>query len=148
MSLIHQKLYQDKNLATVEMKDYLETLAHTLLGAQGELATRVQLHFPMTELELDLDTAIPVGLIANELITNSLKYAFPQRRVGSISIGLNLGSDQRYTLRIADDGIGSSSASSSSGFGSRLISLLSIQLGGNVQVKSEQGVETLVRFPA
>lgn len=148
MSLIHQKLYQDKNLATVEMKDYLETLAHTLLGAQGELANRVQLHFPMTELELDLDTAIPVGLIANELITNSLKYAFPEGQVGSISIGLNLGSDQCYTLHIADDGVGSSSTSSSSGFGSRLIGLLSIQLGGNVQVKSDRGVEILVRFPA
>ena len=58
------------------MKDYLETLAQTLLDTYGNMEGRVKLHFPMSELELDVDTAIPLGLIANELITNSLKYAF------------------------------------------------------------------------
>lgn len=148
MSLIHQKLYQDKNLATVEMKDYLETLADTLLGTHGELSSGVRLHFPMNEVELDVDTAIPVGLIANEVLTNSLKYAFPNGKPGNITISLQLDEDQHYALRIADDGIGSSKLNETSGgFGSRLVRLLSVQLNGNVSVKNEAGTETVVRFP-
>ena len=121
MSLIHQKLYQDKNLATVEMKDYLETLAQTLLETYGNMEGRVQLHFPMQALELDVDTAIPLGLIANELITNSLKYAFLEGREGKIEVSLSFDDDQEYCLRVADDGLGiqDQGNESGTGFGSR-----------------------------
>lgn len=149
MSLIHQKLYQDKNLATVEMKDYLETLAQTLLDTYGNMEGRVKLHFPMSELELDVDTAIPLGLIANELITNSLKYAFSAGREGKIEVSLILGDDQQYCLRISDNGLGiqNQGNESGTGFGSRLILLLAIQLNGQVEIQDDRGVTTLIKFP-
>lgn len=149
MSLIHQKLYQDKNLATVEMKDYLETLAQTLLDTYGNMEGRVKLHFPMSDLELDVDTAIPLGLIANELITNSLKYAFPEDRRGKIEVSLSLDDDQQYCLRIADDGLGiqaHTNTQTGTGFGSRLIQLLAIQLNGRVEIQDDGGVTTLIKF--
>jgi two-component sensor histidine kinase len=151
MSLIHQKLYQGKNIATVEMKDYLMELSRTLLYSFGAENGRVKLAFPMSELELDVDTAIPLGLISNELITNTLKYAFPAGRSGSIEISLNQENEQLFCLRIADDGVGMPEgvnvlAPGGTGFGSRLVQLLAIQLNGKVELRTNKGVETLVWF--
>lgn len=72
MALIHQKLYQRENLAAVEMKDYLQTLGQSLLSTFSIRNDRIRLISEMEELELDVDTAIPIGLIVNELITNSI----------------------------------------------------------------------------
>jgi two-component sensor histidine kinase len=150
MSLIHQKLYHGKNIASVEMKDYFETMAAALLSTFGLSRNKVSLYFPMSPLELDVDTAIPLGLIANELITNSLKYAFPEARSGRISISLQQEPDQSYCLCIADDGVGIASdvnpAANGGGFGSRLVQLLAIQLNGKVEVVSGQGLSTRVCF--
>ena len=103
----------------------------------------------MSELELDVDTAIPLGLIANELITNSLKYAFPEDRRGKIEVSLSLEDDQQYCLRISDNGLGiqDQGNESGTGFGSRLIQLLAIQLNGRVEIRDDEGVTTLIKFP-
>lgn len=151
MSIIHQKLYHGNNVTAVEMKDYFETMGAVMLDAYGVRQDKVKLEFPMTELELDVDTAIPLGLIANELITNALKYAFPEDRHGTISIGLSLEFENTYCLRIADDGIGIPAvvqppSAAGTGFGSRLVNLLAMQLNGTVASKTDQGVETIIRF--
>lgn len=151
MSLIHQKLYHKQNFSKVEMKDYFETMCGIMLDAFGVADKKVSFQFPMAQLELDVDTAIPVGLIANELITNALKYAFPEDQTGVISISLTQENPQRYCLRIADNGVGipngiPAKPTEGSGFGSRLVQLLAIQLNGELVLNTDQGVEMLLWF--
>jgi two-component sensor histidine kinase len=102
----------------------------------------------MSELELDVDTAIPLGLIANELITNSLKYAFLEGRKGKIEVSLILEDNRQYCLRVSDNGLGiqDQGNEAGTGFGSRLIQLLAIQLNGKVEIRDDAGVTTLIKF--
>lgn len=142
MAMIHQKLYQRENLSGVEMKDYLTTLGKSLIGTLGERQKDIQLVVNMPELEVDVDTAIPLGLIANELITNSLKYAFTDRQAGEIHLSLGLNDRQMLELIVSDNGVGSGDISVVGGktsFGSRLIHLLCMQLDGEVDVTIDGG---------
>lgn len=149
MALIHQKLYQGENLAAVNMKEYFEALGEAMLHTFGELGRRVALRVPMNNLELDVDTAIPLGLIAGEIVTNSLKYAFPDGKNGQIEISLTPEDNQQFCLRVADNGPGKADPTAppqGTGFGSRLIQLLATQLNGSVETSNEHGMATIVRF--
>jgi two-component sensor histidine kinase len=83
MGIVHQKLYQKGNLAAIEMKDYFQNLADNILDAFNE-THRIKIGCEMPPIELDIDTAVPVGLITNELLTNALKYAFTEKDNGEI----------------------------------------------------------------
>lgn len=149
MALIHQKLYQRENLAGVEMKDYLTTLGESLLDTFGERAEAVTLAITMDEVELDVDTAVPIGLIVNELITNSLKYAFPDNTTGIISVCLIRNSAQKLELTVSDNGVGKTDNFDSkerTSFGSRLIHLLSLQLNGKVTTDHSNGTSVHLIF--
>lgn len=153
MALIHQKLYQGERLAAVEMKNYFADLGETILDSFGEYDDRVEIDYPMNNLELDVDTAIPIGLIVNELVTNSIKYGFPDQSKGKIQISLtkNESADQLY-LVVADDGIGMKSQEkdfmeSVSGFGMRLVHLLTKQLEGTLVTRQEKGTIIEMGFP-
>ncbi len=149
MALIHQKLYQRENLAAIEMKDYLSTLGESLMDTFGEKAENVQLILNMDEIELDVDTAVPVGLIVNELLTNSLKYAFPDGKAGTISMDLHKTAEQKWELSVMDDGVGKSDdqdTKESTSFGSRLIHLLSLQLNGKMVIDHSQGTKVSLLF--
>lgn len=147
MALIHQKLYQRENLAGVEMKDYLRTLGKSLIDTLGDKQKDIHLLLDMPELEVDVDTAIPLGLIANELITNSLKYAFTHRQSGDIKLALSVNDRDMLELTVEDNGVGTGSISIVGGktsFGSRLVHLLCMQLDGEVRVETEGGRRTKV----
>lgn len=149
MGLIHQKLYQGDQLATVEMKDYFKTMGETLFHAFGMKEQQVALNVNMQEVGLDVDTAIPVGLIVNELVTNALKYAFPEGRPGTVEISLGTEDDNTLTLRVKDNGVGlqdTQISSKNNGFGSRLVQLLTLQLDGQMEESTKDGVETVIRF--
>lgn len=152
MALIHQKLYQGENLAAVEMKDYLETLGQSTLNAFGQSAQYVKIDVDMQPLEMDVDTAIPLGLIVNELLTNALKYAFPNQQNGKINLSLTQTNPGHYQLQVADNGVGMSETSSTSsqgtGFGTRLVQLLTMQLQGTISKLTEGGLTTTIRFNA
>lgn len=145
MGILHQKLYQGENLAIIEMQDYFRNLSDNLLDTFDASET-VQVNCEMVPLELDIDTAVPIGLIINELMTNSLKYAFPQGQEGGIQISLAAAEENYLQLTYADNGIGKpvSSPSTGTGFGTQLISLLTRQLEGTMQ--EEQGQGTKVHF--
>lgn len=149
MSLIHQKLYMGDNLAAVEMRDYLHNLGDTLLDSFGLEDERVKIIYHLSPLRLDVDTAIPLGLIVNELVTNSLKYAFPDGRQGLIEISLWQNEQGKLCLRVADNGVGKAGApvlKTSTSFGSNLVEILSKKLKGKPQVSHENGYATLIEM--
>ena len=149
MAMIHQKLYQRDNLAAIEMRDYFETIGKAIIDSFGEKAEHVSLNIEMSELELDVDPAVPIGLIANELITNSLKYAFPHRQKGQVSISMSKDARGLIKLEIADNGQGQDAVAAdftSGGFGTMLIQLLTTQLRGTLEKSVEEGTSTIIRF--
>lgn len=151
MSLLHQKLYMGDNLAAVDMPDYLRNLADALLDSFGlDESGRVRIQCDLEPLRLDVDTAVPLGLIINELVTNSLKYAFPGNRTGVVRIALWKDETGRLCLRVSDDGVGKAAIpdpGQSTAFGSRLVQMLSKKLGGALEVpEQETGYSTLIRF--
>ncbi len=146
MGIIHQKLYQGTNLRTIEMKSYFLNLGEGLLDTfQAE--DQVKIEYAMEELELDVDTAVPIGLIVNELLTNALKYAFPERINGKISISLSQKQDN-LQLKVADNGIGKAEGlqPKGTGFGSQLITLLTQQLRGTVIEENQKGTVLFFNF--
>ena len=150
MALIHQKLYQGENLAAIEMRDYFETIGRAIKESFGKKTENVSLKIDMSEVELDVDTAIPIGLITNELITNSLKHAFPDNQKGEILISMEMEKDGLLKLLISDNGQGASTESDTTaekGFGSMLTQLLTIQLGGSLEKSTESGTTTIIHFP-
>lgn len=139
MGLVHQTLYQGKDLACIEMKDYFSKLAKDVInsfGAEG----KANLYCEMEKINLDIITAIPIGLIINELMTNSLKYAFPKKEPGSLFISLYWQGSE-LTLDYRDNGIGfkEEEVALSPGFGRQLIQLLSTQLNGEMNKIPDQG---------
>ena len=139
MALIHQKLYQRDNLAAIEMKDYLTNLGKSLIDTFSSNPDKIDLTVEMDELELDVDTAVPLGLIANEVITNSLKYAFPNGNSGNIQINMTKEVDEKLELFIKDNGIGNANTESGTSFGMQLINLLISQLGGKMESGMDNG---------
>ncbi|OWW24130.1 histidine kinase [Zobellia sp. OII3] len=146
MGMIHQKLYTGKNLAAVEMKGYFEQLGEYIIDAFG-FDPQVLLEVDMERLELDVDMAIPIGLIVNELFTNALKYAFPNGRKGNIRISLKE-IDHILQLDVRDDGIGQlfDAKPKGSGFGTQLVGLLTKQLDGKMKLNVDQGTSVSIQF--
>jgi two-component sensor histidine kinase len=147
MGILHQKLYQGEQLAFIEMKNYFVNLSENILDSYNE-TDRITVDFPMPPLELDVDTAVPVGLIVNELLTNSLKYAFPQGKAGKVLLSLTETDKGMLQLRVADNGIGQATdaRTQGTGFGTQLVSLLTRQLEGTMQQDSTQGTLISIQF--
>jgi two-component sensor histidine kinase len=149
MSMIHQKLYQGKNLSAIEMKEYFLELSDHILDSFG-LKNRIEFHFNLEEIELDVDTAIPLGLIVNELITNSLKHAFPKDRKGRVDLYFRRKANNTLRLEVADNGIGIhkilETEEDKGGFGTKLIGLLVQQLDARMRRSTEQGTSVLIEF--
>lgn len=149
MSLIHQKLYTGDNLSAVEMPQYLYDLGDTLLDSFGLEEEQVQLIYHVDPLRLDVDTAIPLGLIINELVTNSLKYGFPNNNKGKIEITLQKTKKNQLLLEVTDNGIGKGAtieSKNSTGFGTNLIQILSKKLKGKPEISTENGYTTRIVF--
>lgn len=148
MGLIHQKLYMGENLAAVNMKEYVVDLTDHLLDSFGKV-DQVKLHVDVQVPPIDVDSAIPLGLIINELVTNSLKYAFPDNRSGQITIRLWINPSKTLCLQVADDGLGKKATvkpAASTSFGTDLIKILSKKLKGKIQTSTEEGYCTTIYF--
>jgi len=147
MGIIHQKLYQRENLASIEMKDYFSNLVDSIIDSY-QISNDVDIEFDMEEIELDVDTAVPIGLIVNEVLTNSFKYAFPSDKKGLIRIHLKKLENQKLHLVLSDNGVGKSSIrkADGTGFGTQLIALLTRQLNGTVQENTINGTSYEFEF--
>jgi len=135
MALIHQNLYKEENLTGVNTKDYFTKLITGLFKSNNIHDDRIKLDLDVSELNLDVDTIVPIGLITNELVTNSLKYAFPEERQGKVHVSLKE-SDGKLQLSVSDDGVGMSNDIENAlgaSFGYKLINALVGQLDGRLK---------------
>ncbi|HBY68375.1 MAG TPA: histidine kinase, partial [Flavobacteriaceae bacterium] len=146
MGIIHQKLYQGTNLGAIEMKDYFINLSEGVLDTFNA-EDKVKIECAMEELNLDVDTAVPIGLIVNELLTNALKYAFPKGSEGTINISLKEENND-LKLQVSDNGIGKTAgtAPKGTGFGTQLIRLLTQQLDGSLFEEHKKGTSVFFTF--
>lgn len=147
MGILHQKLYQSEHLAFIEMKNYFQNLCENILDSYNE-TDRINVNIDMNEIELDVDTAVPVGLIVNELLTNSLKYAFPNGKKGSIKLSLENLDKDNLSLKISDNGIGKSldTKAKGTGFGTQLVDLLTRQINGKLEQDVKNGTVISINF--
>lgn len=147
MSLIHQKLYHTDNVAAIEMRSYLPELVHHLRDSFN-VSRRIHIHLQISPLELDVSQAVPIGLIINEAITNSIKHAFPGKEIGQeITITLGAEDENLITLTIADNGIGlPTDFDSSHGLGLKLMKGLVGDIEGTFERSSQNGTIITIHF--
>jgi PAS domain S-box-containing protein len=141
MALVHEKLYQGADLARTDFASYARNLAQDLQRAYGDRTNPVQVQTQVKSVQLSLDSAIPCGLIINELVSNALKYAFPGV-TGQIEIQLYLNEEGRYVLTVQDNGIGFPAPvdfQTASTLGLQLVWSLTQQLQGEISCKTSPG---------
>jgi two-component sensor histidine kinase len=140
MSLIHQSLYQNDDVSTLDIKAYITNLCESLMSAYGYSHDNFDLTINVPQTQLSVDSAIPIGLILNELVTNSFKYAFKNVQKPALTIGFNL--DNEPTLDVIDNGKTFSNVEwerPSLSFGKQLINSLTQQISGQLKLNTEGG---------
>jgi PAS domain S-box-containing protein len=149
IALIHEKLYQTKDYASVPFSEYARNLAANVFHATGISPASVALSVDIEPIFLPVDKAIPCGLILNELITNALKHAFPGNRSGAIHVELRA-SAGRMLLAVTDDGVGMPpgfDSAKSKSLGMQLVATLVRQLDGELSTARDHGTAFRITFP-
>ncbi len=150
MALIHEQLYRARNLAQVDFASYLRRLTEHLGQSYRAEETLIQLRVEAADVSLPVDCAVPCGLIANELIANALKHAFPSGRRGSVLVRLDA-QGGRTVMSVRDDGVGfpkETDFRSARSLGLQLVCSLADQLGGTLELKRDRGTEFVISFVA
>ena len=148
MSFIHESLYQTKDFTHISFDSYITTLVTNLVHSYEIRSNQIKLDLEIDKVELALDQAIPCGLILNELITNALKYAYPNGEKGVISIKVK-SDDNNIQISVKDFGVGlpeGFNIAESDSLGLSLVETLVSQLDGQCTVKTNKGTEFLVIF--
>jgi PAS domain S-box-containing protein len=149
MALIHEKLYQSPSLASIDFGEYVKSLTIDLFRTYRGHASGIQLEIKVDEVFLGLDHAVSCGLILNELMTNALKYAFPNGRNGTIWVELHSTPEQILNLRVADNGVGIPSdldIFNTKSLGLQLVNNLVRQLDAALEVETSPGTSFLISF--
>ena len=150
MGLLHEKLYQSESVSTIDMQGYLRTLTAELIRTNTPAGTRREVKLNVGDVNLGLDTALPCGLIITELVTNALKYAFPNRADGTIYVSMaSAPGSEGFSLVVWDDGIGidnSFDISKATSLGMRLVKMLTDQLNGKLAFDGAQGTKIEIHF--
>lgn len=148
MALVHDRLYRSGTVESMPVRDFVEELIANVKESAGADHSRVRVEAEIEEVTVGLDVAIPLGLLVNELVTNSIKHAFPNRASGKVTVCLYRVADA-VELRVTDNGVGVESAKQSGptkSMGLRLAAALARQLGGVLESHSEGGAAFSVRF--
>lgn len=150
MAMVHEMLYMREDLAKIDYRTYVTELGGYLIKSLKGPESKITLHIDIPQIQLGIDTAIPLGLLINEAVTNALKYGFKERETGEISILLERESKTEYVLRIGDNGVGypeSVTHKSTKSLGLKLIYNLSRQLQGSViRDLTKEGTNYVIRF--
>lgn len=149
MALIHEKLYRSADLARIPFGEYLGDLIQHIQRTIGP-ASRIQVRLDVENVLLDIDQAVSCGLIVNELFSNAMKHAFPDGESGIIDIIFRRGLDETITMTICDNGIGLPDGfvlKRAESLGLKLVSTLTKQLSGEIQIVSDEGTTFTITFP-
>ena len=148
MALVHQKMYQKKNISMVELAPYITELIAELRNSI-DIKKNIDFKTEIEPIQLDISTTIPLGLILNELITNAIKHAFPKKEKPEILISLKKVDKNYFELRVIDNGIGVTplNLAESNGLGLSLIESLSDQISGKCEFKSNNGLRFKLLAP-
>lgn len=153
MALIHENLYRSENLASVNFAKYIRSLIAYICRSSDDGARAVSMNLDLEEVPLNIDYAIPCGLIVNELVTNSLKHAFPEGRTGKICIELRSFERGIISLSVKDDGVGLSTdpdtgTPKSVGMGLQLVKALARQIKASLEIDGHDGAAFTIVFSA
>jgi len=150
MALIHEKLYQAQDLARIDFAAYIRELAGYLFRAYQSDAAAINLRINVKDVFLSIETAVPCGLIVSELVSNALKYAFPQGRRGDIVIEMYPREQSGYILTMRDNGVGlppDLEVRNVASLGLRIVNILTSQLGGTLTVHNVDGATFTIELP-
>jgi two-component sensor histidine kinase len=150
MALVHEMLYQSPDLASISFSAYLKTLVNGLFRSFRVDTHQIALSLEVVDLPLGIDLALSCGLIINELVSNSLKHAFPENRRGELSISARQISPEELMITVRDTGVGlppDLDIRKTSSLGLRLVTLLVGQINGSLELDSAPGATFLIRFP-
>lgn len=149
MVLIHEKLYESKDLASINFSDYVRRLVNELFRSYGDNASKIHLKIDINDIILGIDSAIPCGLIINELVSNSLKYAFVKSKEGIIEISLRNINKIFIELVVKDNGVGlpkDFDLKQTKTLGLHLVLTLTKQINGEIELHRENGTTFSVKF--
>lgn len=149
MALVHEHLYHAKDFAAVDFGAYVRELAPSLKNAYGPDADRYTLQIEADEVTLDINSAIPAGLMLHEALSNAFRHAFPPDRSGTVRVGFSTRSDGTRRLSVADDGIGLPAGLdvvTTDTLGFRLMHMLADQIDGTLEVVSADGLSVTLSF--
>ena len=149
MALVHEKLYQTKDFSCVDFAGYINSLTNHLYRSYVTNPEQVSLSAKVGNVSLGIDEAIPCGLIINELVSNSLKHAFPDGRKGDITVSFQADDRGLITLTVADNGAGMPAGldfRETDSLGLQLVNMLTKQLRGDINLRTDQGTEFTIHF--
>jgi len=149
MAFIHESLYLNESMSEISVKKYLEQLVKDRVRVNADLTNKVNLKTTFPDIHFKIDTMLPIGLLLNELVTNSLKHAFPNNREGRIVVSLDLRSKKSVILSYSDNGIGfplEKTGDSSGSLGLILIESFAMQLDGKLKRLDKPGTHYEIRF--
>lgn len=149
MSLIHEKLYRSRDLSGIDFREYVVDLTHNLLTLNTAKSGQIEIELHIEGIILDINNAIPCGLIVNELVSNALVHAFPDDRKGKIEVSMHSSGDRRIRLSVRDNGIGfpeDLDFKNTASLGMQLVNSLVTQLDGSIELDRNDGTTFMVEF--
>jgi two-component sensor histidine kinase len=149
MALIHQMLYQNDKFSSIDIKEYIVQLCNAISSTFTLNGKKVNINYDIDNIMMDIDTAVPLGLIINELVTNSFKYAFKNKNDGMIVVSFKKEQTGNYCLKIADNGIGFNKdklLGNKKSFGLSMVNILTRQLKGEIKQENKKGTTHIIQF--
>jgi two-component sensor histidine kinase len=149
MSFVHESLYQSKTLSEVNFAEYIQNITRNLYHSYGRPEGGINLEFNLENVYLNLDTSIPCGLIVNEIVSNSLKYAFVGRPTGTVKIEFSKLDSGKLKLMVSDNGIGLPAnfhIENAESLGLQLVTTLVTQIGGKLGIDVTNGTSFDIVF--
>jgi PAS domain S-box-containing protein len=149
MALVHEKLYQSKDLSRIDFAEYIQNFVGYLFRSYQVDATLIQLQMKLQASSMDINLAIPCGLIVNELVSNSLKHAFPEEKAGEVAVEFKQCGDHKYILTIRDNGVGFPETldfDRTETFGLQVVKTLVNQIDGTIQLARTGGTKFTIEF--